>query len=436
MNVANIFLSHSSCDKELVEKVANELCHRGIIPWLSFNNLTHGVSLSEKLKEAISDQSAIVLFLSKDATNSAWVREELLEALRLEDNAKKNKDWIIPIYLSDPLEVVSLIPELAERWLTPDKKRVDRLGIPIQSGSILENCNQTPVERIANYIAKSLYCLLQFKEKKEINIVIDQRGSGPRYGSYSLLENIDNVNSSTLVFRPDMGNRTYDETLCGEEWLNWTRIIRESLDDALGGMIENKKIRIMGTGQLGLAYFLGNYFNRTCRAALFCRNRDNTEFTNEGQRFNGPLSGGNENCETTRESSPQDKSLPPKIKPGKKIKNIALYIGRKKYLLDVQNHIKSSADKLPLVFIETKDFNCSDQAMKLVKDTAALLSRLKQQNRVEKIRFYCGLPFNVIPLLSANLVYVADNVEFMEFRRDSINENGSAQDKYIHLPMK
>ncbi len=436
MSIAKVFLSHNSSDKPLVEKVADALCRQGIIPWLDINMMSPGVSLTQQLKEAIRNQTAIVLFLSKKAAASKWVQEELTEATRLEDEGK-NKDWIIPIYLSEPLDVVSTFPLLADRWLTPNRDRVDRLGIALDSLPLsIKNSSDLTALHIANEVSKRVLPLLNFKGNNNINIVIDQRGTGSRTGNYELPPNLERENNPTLVFRPDMGSKTPFETLTGQEWIRFRRAIENSISLVMGAVNQNKKITLLGHGQLGLAFLLGRCFDRTHRVTMYCRHpSEQTLFTNEGQDFRSPIEGGNPGCETTQENKPQEKHLPAKIKPGEIVKTIALYIGKEIYLPDVNEHNESFADKLPIVFLSTKDFKHSDEVMRLVQDTVALLQRFNRQNGTKAIRLYCGLPFNVITILSANLVHVVGNVEFMEYRRDLQGKNPKPQDSYTPLPM-
>lgn len=435
--MATMFLVHSSVDKPLVKMVANALCRHGIIPWFDESDLIVGSGLFESLQKAISELVSIALFLSEQALASRWVRDEFQEALKLEDESY-NKDWILPVYLNDPLELVSSHQLLAERWLSTDKKRVDRLGIYIPSSE--GGTPESIAESIADKLSQSVYNLLDIKAMDGLNIAIDQRGRGSRTGQYELPQNIAaKLDYPTLVFRPDTGIRSFSETLIGEQWVAFCQSLEKSLSEALGNLITEKKIRILGDGQLGLAFFLGQYFDRTTSVSLYCYNiRHGTVFTNEGQEWRGPLSGGNPNCEIFAKKEDENNTLlPPKISPGEKHHTIALYIGKRNYLHAVIDHLETAQRHLPLVFIQTEFFNNSEEVMALVRDVVALLQRLREQNGTTTIRLYCNLPFNVVPLLSANLTYhVMNTIEFMEFRGDLQAQGRSPQDMYVHLPMK
>ncbi|MCX6581899.1 MAG: toll/interleukin-1 receptor domain-containing protein [Candidatus Aminicenantes bacterium] len=103
MGTAKVFLSHNSSDKPLVEKVADALSRLGIIPWLDINMMSPGISLTLQLKEAIHNQTAIALFLSKKAASSKWVQEELTEAIRLYCDLPFN---VIPILSANLVHVM------------------------------------------------------------------------------------------------------------------------------------------------------------------------------------------------------------------------------------------------------------------------------------------------------------------------------------------
>lgn len=433
MSVATAFLSHSSSDKPFVRKVANALCQRGVIPWLDEYYLVPGMSISQKLREALETQTAVALFLSPQALNSRWVTEELEYALQLEAESDAKKNHILPVYLGDAFELVNSSDLLRDRWLDPQHRHVDRLGILCQ-----DPYSASAAEHAAEQIARSIYTLLGFKQAEEINIVVDQRGSGMRIDLYELPDELAEQNAPTLVFRPDMGERTPIDVLMGESWRQWMQTIQKSLATALGRIDRKRTIRILGDFQLGLGFLSGQIFNRTTPVTLYCYNtRYGTRFDNTSQERYGPLlRGGNPECELTAESA-GDETLPPKIHPGDSHPVVALFVGKRQYLAAVQAHLQAEGRDWPLAFVETlppgTGFQDSEQVMNLVRDVVALADRLRNQNHTSKIRLYCDLPNNAIPLLGANLTWhVIESIEFMERPARS----ASAQEAYVPLPLQ
>ncbi len=485
MSIATAFLSHSSVDKPLVQNVADALCRRGVIPWLDKNDLPPGSDFMERLEKAIDRQVVIIPFLPENRRGAEGTQDEVREVLRLKDE-RQYHDWIFPVNVEESLEADST----------------------------------------ADDISQHIYRLLNFKQTNDVNIVIDQRGRGSRKDPYEFSPTIDElVAHPTLVFRPDMKNRSVFETLVGEGWQEFRQIVDSSLSKALGKLKTGMKIRILGDAQLGIPFFLGQQFDRTSVVDLYCYNtRHKTAFTNTGQKRYRLLSDGNSHCETVRsqpllsapvnsdqkiqrlhqrhdelnqllkllgqkrfllekqkvtetrveekfrleqsiadvnaehldiekiiddvearlfprnnyKDDPGQKEeqyndlLPQKLNSDESYKTVALYIGKRNFLPAVCDHIQNL---FPFVFVETKYFDTSDEVMEFVRDVVTLLQRLRAENHTTKIRLYCDLPFNVIPLLSANLTHAMNTIEFMEYRYDRKVQGCAPHELYTYLPM-
>jgi hypothetical protein len=72
----DIFVSYSHHDCDIVEKVARELAANGLHVFLDAWGLQLGESLVGRLEEAIRGSRAGLLFFSKHAADSRWVKEE------------------------------------------------------------------------------------------------------------------------------------------------------------------------------------------------------------------------------------------------------------------------------------------------------------------------------------------------------------------------
>lgn len=404
MKYASTFLSHNFVAKALVEAVACELGRRGVIAWLDKNDFVAGASMGKVLEEAIKRQTTFTVFLSEQAINSLWVRDELVIALEKEEEL--GKEIIVPVFLGDHYKLVKSHPLLRSRWLHPDGKRVTRLGI-----------ESTDAASIADELARRVYTTLEISHQREVIVCLDQRGTaGNRYGEpLSIPDNLSDTNAPALVFRPDLGSRSDGETLHGEEWQVVCSTMQSALSTSLGDLAgaDPRHIHIVGNAQLGFFFFLGRHlFNRTTSVRLFCHNaRYGTIFNNEAQERRTPLTAGEARCESST-----GKIIP--ITPMERLDTVALILVRlERYMLEVLDYMEAANMKFRPVWIKHENFDTNEQVMGYVADVIALLSRISMENKVRTVYLFCGLPDNVLPLLAANLVHVMDNVVFMEYRK-------------------
>ncbi len=422
---ASVFLSHSSKDKPLVKAVATELTQRGIIPWLDTNELLAGDDLPWHLERAIKKQAGFVVFLSEASVKSDWVEDELATVLKVEK--KKGEEIIIPIYLGNALQLVQSHPLLQSRWMHADGDRVKKLGILAESQG-----NGLNPGKIAEDVALRIFDLMAFDNQREVVLYLDQRGAGTRTGlPDDLPELLNDLDCPGLVFRPDLGDRQQYDVLTGSNWETFTTKIRWALAKSLGTPTwpDPKKIRIVGHSQLALPFFIGHYFNRSSNAYLFCYHHLGPIFTNKDQNRDAPLQGGNPQC-----YSRHDKILP--IPDNFKGETLALFLMRDYLLLDAISHWEKSTDEIPGIWLENRMFKTKEEVMSYISDVVALLQQMRQQHDIKNIRLYTGLPFNVLPLLAANLLHVVHKIEFMEFRKDLQEDPKSNENLYTPLLIK
>ena len=75
VKIVRVFLSHSSMDKPLVSKVYDNLNEN--IAWIDKVNIENGDNIPDKIGEGIQLATHFVLFWSKSASKSNWVKAEL-----------------------------------------------------------------------------------------------------------------------------------------------------------------------------------------------------------------------------------------------------------------------------------------------------------------------------------------------------------------------
>jgi len=105
-----IFISYSHANKEFVDRLGSELAFRRRHVWVDRWELKVGDSLLERVQEALSDASALLIVLSRDSVSSQWCRKELSAGLLRELEEKRVvvlpvliEDCVIPLFLRDKL---------------------------------------------------------------------------------------------------------------------------------------------------------------------------------------------------------------------------------------------------------------------------------------------------------------------------------------------
>lgn len=435
MNFISVFLSHSSIDKPLVSKIANQLAQRGIIPWLDQNELTASIDLEPYFVEKVQEQTALVVFLSREALASSWVQGvELKTALELEGKLDQNYR-VIPVFLDNPKRLVQYSDLLADRWITESGT--------IGKNGIMVNQNHTPDEQsaeIAQQIAETLYVLSDSQKKKEVILYLDHRGEGKRKGKPELPENLaEKKDALVLTFRPNISQEA-TRSLClhGKAWEETKKNLRWTLSNALGNVqgYTKKNIHILGNAQLAFSFLVGKFFNRATNTDLYCYDRFSPQpFTNAEEDKTTPWHGGDEYADKL-DPKKRFKSLA----SGKSASKVAFVVAKEEQLGSAIAHAQSLEEGIPVIWIDQKNrhtdtpfYKENAHVIELIKDSIAVLQRIKDENGTREIDYYTTLPLSIQPLVASSLHYVIDKVNFMEYRTDLSRSNPKTEDTYISL---
>jgi 5'-deoxynucleotidase YfbR-like HD superfamily hydrolase len=103
-----VFLSHSSHDKNTVERLAKDLRKDGINVWLDAWEIAVGESILQKVQEGLQNAQFVALWLTDNAIKSGWVTKEWHTTM-YQEIAKKSviilpllaDDCEIPLFLAD-----------------------------------------------------------------------------------------------------------------------------------------------------------------------------------------------------------------------------------------------------------------------------------------------------------------------------------------------
>jgi uncharacterized protein YjbI with pentapeptide repeats len=131
------FISYASLDQEFADLLYKNLQDKGVRCWYAPRDLTIGARIRQTLDEKIQLHEKLLLVLSKNSINSAWVEQEVETALARE---RKNTETILfPIRLDDDvMQVQSGWPALIKNtrhigdfrnWKKPDifRKKFSKL---------------------------------------------------------------------------------------------------------------------------------------------------------------------------------------------------------------------------------------------------------------------------------------------------------------------
>jgi hypothetical protein len=76
MNLARIFISHSSKDKAFAQIVVTALKQPNTEPWIDHENIIAGDDIFDRIGEALDTMDMFVLLISAHAINSGWIDTE------------------------------------------------------------------------------------------------------------------------------------------------------------------------------------------------------------------------------------------------------------------------------------------------------------------------------------------------------------------------
>jgi hypothetical protein len=129
----DVFLSHSSKDKDIVRAVAERLRADGLRVWLDEWILKPGDNLPKKLDDGLEESRVLVLFMSANAFGSDWAQLEA-GTFRFRDPLNKERRFI-PLRLDEAPIKGSLAQFLYINWL-PEKREQ-------AYAKLLETCRQS-----------------------------------------------------------------------------------------------------------------------------------------------------------------------------------------------------------------------------------------------------------------------------------------------------
>ena len=131
-----VFLSYSSEDKKIVEKIANSLTQYDLPLFFDKWEIKVGDSIVDKINSALGKMTDLILILSSNSVQSNWVKKELSTAImkKLKDNSVN----ILPIII-EKCNIPDIITDYKYADLTQNYDDgfldlIDSLGLTIIKG--------------------------------------------------------------------------------------------------------------------------------------------------------------------------------------------------------------------------------------------------------------------------------------------------------------
>ena len=104
----HLFLSHSSKDKSLVRRLAEDLNRCGVDAWLDEWELQVGDSLQQTIAQAMEQSRYVAVLISKHFLDSDWANSELRQAIA---RAKREKRTVVLPLLCDDSQVPAFVED-------------------------------------------------------------------------------------------------------------------------------------------------------------------------------------------------------------------------------------------------------------------------------------------------------------------------------------
>ncbi len=140
-----VFLSHSSNDKDFVERLAGDIEKAGIDVWYDRWEIRVGDSIVGKINAGLKDSDYVIAVISPNSVQSKWVTLEIDAAL-IESLGKKSS-YLLPVLLAD----TDLPPLLRDRRYADFRRDYEQglrevLNVLSEDASLVAKVEEIPAE--------------------------------------------------------------------------------------------------------------------------------------------------------------------------------------------------------------------------------------------------------------------------------------------------
>jgi 5'-deoxynucleotidase YfbR-like HD superfamily hydrolase len=104
--MSQIFLSHSRKDRQVVQRLENDLRAAGFEVWMDSSEISVGQSISKKIQEGLKESEYLGIWLTVNSVGAGWVEQEWLAKLHLEIHDRQV--MVLPL-LAEDIEIPLLL---------------------------------------------------------------------------------------------------------------------------------------------------------------------------------------------------------------------------------------------------------------------------------------------------------------------------------------
>ena len=119
-----IFISHATADDKFAKELREKLEGQGLAVWIDSRNLRGGSKMKQEIHDAIQEARQVIVVLSPNTINSAWVRDEIQKAQEVEKQRQDDDYRVIPLLLP------GVEPSALKLWFEEEP-----LAVPVQFGA-------------------------------------------------------------------------------------------------------------------------------------------------------------------------------------------------------------------------------------------------------------------------------------------------------------
>ncbi|AMK75451.1 MULTISPECIES: toll/interleukin-1 receptor domain-containing protein [Methylomonas] len=174
MSKYNLFLSHSSDDKEQVRRLAKDLEVEGFKTWLDEWEILVGYSIVKSISQGIKDSDFFAVWLTQSSVNSGWVQQEWYPMFH--DELESGRVRILPL-LAESCELPVFFKD--KRYADFRHNYINGFRDLISTLKKLTTWDQAAVEQYLN--AHKQYLEKKFEKLNEHEYIVDSWVCQPHY---------------------------------------------------------------------------------------------------------------------------------------------------------------------------------------------------------------------------------------------------------------